>query len=96
MMLANGEVFGVENRGRQTSVPMLMPVRMVCIGEMRMRMGHGFMAMVMRVLRAGRDDVVMVVLMMFVMRVFVFVFDRLMVMCMFVIFAQVQPNPDRH
>ena len=75
-----------------------MAVFMAVVGvrEVRMRMGHGFVAMPVCMRASRRKLVVAMVLMMQVVVMRVCVFKRLMGVGMGMVLCQVQPDAQRH
>lgn len=72
---------------------------MMRIREMRVAVGNGGVPVPVAVTRSGRDRIFMPVVMMFVagaVLMVMAVFERLMGMCMFVAFGQMQPYAPCH
>ena len=67
---------------------------MMGIGVMRMAMGHGLVAVAVRMLPFNRRHMPMRVV--FIVRMQVLVFQRLMPVCMRMVFGQMQPYPKAH
>lgn len=68
----------------------------VGVREVRMRMGHGFMAMPVCMRASRRKLVMLMVLMMRVVRMRVGMFKHLMVVGVGVMLCQVKPDAQRH
>lgn len=73
---------------------MLVPV--VRIGKMLMRMRQWLMTVPMSMYRSWCNGLIMGMLMMFVMRMLMFVFQGLMRVDVAVVLGQMQPDPERH
>ena len=73
-----------------------MRVAVMAVGQMCMRVVQGRMHMPMAVHRAGGDNGIVRMVVMFVVRVAMFVRNFAVRVRMFVAFAQMQPHADRH
>ena len=69
---------------------------MMDVGEMRVRVSQRLMPVGVAMLCSRHDGHVVFMLVMLVMRVFVFVFQRLVRVRMLVMFGQVQPDAESH